>query len=669
MRTLALFLALGSLSLALAAPRVAAISLEVNGAFEFADGSDRGTWFASAELDNTTFTGQLTMISSDPAVPRGALSVAGSVLNDRIVFGTMGVGDGPSVTFESEPLRGAILRGTFVFGTRTGIWTSTFRLPAGQIADALPEADAQTQEPRPLISSRCDILNHPVAYRNLSSMSYQKLVRDCSGGELGGSSQEGSIVNYIREALWGLRGLLTHYSSPPPALGQQPNRLVNDPAQDSWWQITQSEPSIAISPANRDIILVAYNDSGDANASYIGWSRSNDRGLSWTDKGPVLSPPSQAFGDPVLAADASGQFFLASIYFSSPSSFIQEIAVYPSLDNGQSFSSPTIASVLSGHCQGELDCADKPDMAIDPVSGNIYVCWAEAGIRFARSVDGGANFTELPSAISDLSFPEAEAEQNGCAIAIGDDGNVYVAWYENQLLQIHFKRSSDYGASFPGSDTLVAYLVGFPPLVPNCCGQYELNAGVRYNNFPSIAVDPLDRSRVFVTWNQYLSGSAEIAFSRSTNMGATWSAPVRVNSTAIGDQFQPRISTTVWTAAEPDTTAIRIAWYDRRNDPSNRLIDVYSGISFDGGISWQESRWTDAAFDVPAICGATNFDCTFDHCYMGDYIALASFYPENSLFIGAWGDNRGPAVSGPACHPGGWIGSVDPNVRVSSVGC
>jgi hypothetical protein len=656
--------------LVLAAPvRLLAFPVEATGSFEFNDGSGTGTWAATTDLDNSAFNGQVTLTSGDTAVPAEPLPLTGSLIEDRIVFATSGSADGPHITFESDPIRGAALTGTCHLGEKSGHWTATLSVIRGVPAAPLPMADDNVNVSRPIIASRCDILKDPVAYRSMSSLGYQQLVRACRREQPDDSSSDDTIFSYLRNKLWAVRATLLGYSRPRPAFAQLPNRLVNDPTLDSWHRVTQSEPTLAISPINRDIILAAYNDSATP-LSNVGWSRSVDRGTTWTDKGAVIAGSGVSDGDPVLGVDAAGRFFLATIFDPTGPPIETEIAVYRSTDNGLSWSAPTIASVGTDHCQGGLECADKPDLAVDPTTGYIYSCWGEAGIRFARSTDGGASFTELAAPISDLAAPEAEHEQNGCAIAIGDDGNVYVAWYENVLQQIHFKRSTDYGASFPGSDIRVAFAVGFPPYAPNCCGQYELNGGIRYSNCPTIAVDPLNRSRVFVAWNQYTLGSTEIAFSRSNDLGSTWSAPVRVNSTSTSDQFQPRMSATVWYAADPDATAIRLIWYDRRNDPSNRLMQVYSAMSFELGATWQESVWTDTSFDVPAICSSSaQFDCAFPNCYMGDYLALANLYPENSLFIGAWGDNRGPVVSGtPVCNPA-FTSSPDPNVRVSSVGC
>jgi len=63
---------------------------------------------------------------------------------------------------------------------------------------------------------------------------------------------------------------------------------------------------------------------------------------------------------------------------------------------------------------------------------------------------------------------------------------------------------------------------------------------------------------------------ADIFFTQSTNGGTNWSDPFRVNSdNGTNDQWQPCMT------VKPDGTKLFIAWYDRRNDSSNSLIQTY----------------------------------------------------------------------------------------------
>jgi hypothetical protein len=79
-------------------------------------------------------------------------------------------------------------------------------------------------------------------------------------------------------------------------------------------------------------------------------------------------------------------------------------------------------------------------------------------------------------------------------------------------------------------------------------------------------------------------------------------------------------------------------WYDRRLDPGNLLIDVYTAQSLDGGHTFgPNERVTDVSFGLPAWLDP------YVDCYMGDYNSLVG---TASAFHLVWGDNRNLNQSG-----------------------
>jgi hypothetical protein len=118
------------------------------------------------------------------------------------------------------------------------------------------------------------------------------------------------------------------------------------------------------------------------------------------------------------------------------------------------------------------------------------------------------------------------------------------------------------------------------------------------------------------------------------NGRATWSSPVRVNNDGAGsDQFFP------WLSVDPTNGTVNVAFYDRRNDPGGRLVNMYNARSTDGGASFGENtRVSSVSFD-PAVqgnvLGSNNNAIGF-----GDYIAVASMAGKAHLL---WTDTRGGA--------------------------
>jgi hypothetical protein len=107
---------------------------------------------------------------------------------------------------------------------------------------------------------------------------------------------------------------------------------------------------------------------------------------------------------------------------------------------------------------------------------------------------------------------------------------------------------------------------------------------------------------------------------------------VRVNHDPVGDgkdQFLPVI------AVAPDGV-FTCAWFDRRFDPGNRLIDEAVAQSTDDGRTWGHMvRMTphswDPAIDAPRPEGKPN------NTFIGDYQALAV---DNTTVHPLWNDTE-----------------------------
>jgi hypothetical protein len=141
-----------------------------------------------------------------------------------------------------------------------------------------------------------------------------------------------------------------------------------------------------------------------------------------------------------------------------------------------------------------------------------------------------------------------------------------------------------------------------------------------------------DNGNIYVVFNDKPAGTdkADIFFTQSTNFGATWSAPARVNDdSGTNDQWQPTL------AVMPNGEKFFISFYDRRLDPSNSLIDVFGivGHISSGVVTFGPNfRITDTSF--PVVIGQ---DPAVNSVYMGDYDQVVA---DNNFFYVTWGDNR-----------------------------
>jgi hypothetical protein len=442
-------------------------------------------------------------------------------------------------------------------------------------------------------------------------------------------------------------------------------KQVSNPAIDvsssRFAGFTQSETSTAWCGNN---VVIGFNDSGSfletlpvpgIGLSFNGIARSTNKGGSFADlgylnPGPVVSD--FLSGDPVIACSDPNTFYYASLFLRAATN---DISVSKSTDGGATFGNPVSAASKSFLTH----FLDKEWMAVDPTSPNRLfvtytdfdssgaVCGFDAGdpilrtaIELVRSTDGGVSWGP-PVVIREVCDP---AGVQGSQVAVGPVGEVYVAWEAfaaSGASEIDIRKSTDNGSTFGPvvkvNDTICA---------GNCA---RLQGNFRSSEFPTLAVDRSGTSTngyVYIAWNDGRNltvpdfwvgayGYTDILFSRSTDGGATWLSPVRVNnnpeplSSGLGtDQYQPGI-------AVDKAGKIGVCFYDRRRDPSNFLIDWECATSKDAGISWKNKKMTKNNF--PAV---PSQDLLLNPSYMGDYDGLASdFTKTNSGFIGAWGDN------------------------------
>ena len=436
--------------------------------------------------------------------------------------------------------------------------------------------------------------------------------------------------------------------------------MVNDPAQDQFELSdisTQSETAVAGFGSN---IVVAFNDSAEFTLfpTFMGYSRSTDGGASFTDLGkvpPFVLPPALQLngGDPALVADRAGNFYVAHLTSVTtavrPAGFTSAIGINKSTDGGLTWGStvyPQTAGVKPNSTQDkELIAVDISRGACD---GYVYVSWTSFGgttppgdspnppIFVSRSTNGGASFS-VPLKISQFAHSNQGSEP-----AVGPNGEVYVAWFRINGPPpgpgqpplgpaIMIAKSTNCGQTFATPVEVVRVTpIGFGGQPVNA----RLRANFRTNSFPRIDVNPTN-GHVYIVYNANPEGpdGADVFFTRSADGGATWSAPVRVNSDpGDNDQFFPDIAVNA-------AGVIEVVWYDQRLDPANFAMDIYHAQSVDGGLSFGANQRVTMSSSIPAV----GYDPVVNPNYMGDYNDLKVITTPTGAgldFLLSWGDFR-----------------------------
>ncbi|HYS73125.1 MAG TPA: sialidase family protein [Thermoplasmata archaeon] len=426
---------------------------------------------------------------------------------------------------------------------------------------------------------------------------------------------------------------------------EHPNVLVSlDPEASS-----QNEVTIAAFPNDRNVLVATARDTRQASGfSWAGYYRSTDGGDTWQNalvpgfpgdtSAEGLSSPVHDAGwtigsDPVITADRDGRVYLAWLSFGpTTTEFAGWLVLTRYSDFGATYDFTSV--VYRGHDTpsdklggpGNSRVTDKEWIAVDDTGGscdgNLYMPWAlfegshGTKIVLQRSTNGGMTWTPI------LPLSHSPNTQNqGATVAVGPGGEVYVAWEDFHKDQILFTRSLDCGQTFE-MERGISSIVPVPEPLPG--------SAYRLDSFPRMAVSQTTGS-VFVTWADYRTGDADVVLTRSADGGASWSDPARVNDAATNHQIFPAITTF--------EGRVDIAFYDSRNDPDGKLLDVYYAESDDDGVSFLPNvPVTDAPFD-PNL-GITAGGAAF----LGDYNGIAS----NAAGVHPiWADNRNVATATP----------------------
>jgi hypothetical protein len=358
------------------------------------------------------------------------------------------------------------------------------------------------------------------------------------------------------------------------------------------------ETSIAVSPANPNVAVVAGMFQNAPGNAVVRTYRTDDAGATWH---PSAAPPLvtakttyNGQGDPVVVFDRNGVAYLVTLMRASVSGRTG-IAVWRSADGGRTWSEARPVVERQGNY---FD--DKEWIGVDttggPYDGTLYVAWLRSGasfqppfeLMFSRSSDGGLTWS-----------PEtAIGLGGGPQFAIGPAGEIHITYGEG--LNMKVVTSRDGGVSFTDRAT-INQIAGPNGALPH----------VQFFLFPfaSSAADTSwgpHRGNVYTTWagsaDGYPNGGNALPgttwFSRSTDSGRTWSAPMQVSNPASGrDAMFPSL------ACDPVTGHVVVAWLDRTDDPENRLARIYAARSIDGGATFSAPR----AFTSPVNLSGVPF--------------------------------------------------------------
>jgi hypothetical protein len=359
----------------------------------------------------------------------------------------------------------------------------------------------------------------------------------------------------------------------------------------------ESEPHIAADP-NDPSVLVAVVHQGRpplGGAQAIGYATSHDGGKTWTTGVlPVTTAgggPFFAAADPVVAFGPDGAVYAQSIaYYRTTSPCRHAVAVTRSDDGGLTFGLPFLA--VEANCTSDIR-PDKDWIAVDtfpanPHYGRIYSVWDTDRHNLAYSDDRGESWSApVDSHGQGADLPVVQP--NGALTVIARDFSA---------------TSHDGGATFDAFVPHDSVMYGFPP-------SHIVGATVGLH---AATVDPVT-GQLYQVWQdgrfrQFLLN--DIVMIRSTDGGASWSAPRVVNPGSGRDR---------WNRFTPAVAAyggfVHVAYRAVRQEPS---IGMRYVVSSDGGDTFGAERRLGRPGDIrfaqgPSLAGSF---------FMGDYMGLVA---------------------------------------------
>ncbi len=392
----------------------------------------------------------------------------------------------------------------------------------------------------------------------------------------------------------------------------------------------RSESDIRINFANPEQIVAASNNL-DGFSGRLGIYYSPDGGASWGQTTLPLVSTDDYHGDPAVDWTSDGTAWALTLGIRGTSLNELRVRAYRSTDGGATW---TFDGTPSGSQRG----ADKERLwadhsAASPYRDTLYATWrASNGPTWvARRTATGWDKALRVSSTGLGTF--------GGDVTSNSAGDVFVSWTAPAPRTIQIARSTNGGASF-GTPVTVAttydsFDIGVPamatrrPVIVLTSGSYRApGRDDAYLAWMDLAGEPGCTAGSQEPGSNVASPcKTRIWFSRSTDGGASWSAPVRLwHQASLNDQFNPAL------AVDETTGRIGIAYYDTVADPGRLKTHLYYQSSADGGLSWTPPLQVTSAATDESVAG-TDFANQY-----GDYNGMSAFL---GRFFPSWTDRRG----------------------------
>lgn len=397
--------------------------------------------------------------------------------------------------------------------------------------------------------------------------------------------------------------------------------------------IFDGEPYLAINPSNSQHIIVAWMGFVPFNKISIKSKTTFDGGLTWSSESVIpheFSGFNTTSADPSIQFDNLGNVFLCYVDFNTLTDS-GAVFIRKSTNGGLIWNSPV--EVINIDSDGVSKPADRPWMQIDRSNGinngYIYVTTMSPKVfgyipppyhpYFIRSTNGGSSFEPwqyldttnwLSGSLISQPTPFPAVTQNGIFHC------VYPSWVFTQSPNPQYIMAStiDGGNSFTHS------------LITEQLSSQIVNDPDAKKGFPLIS-DPSNNDHLIFLSLLNVNGDADVFMWETSDAGATWSNPIRINDDPIGNN---RMQDLIWADFDNDGDLI-VTWRDRRNGSDSTYAtasEIWGAVRLNDSTNFLPNfRISDtiAAYDSILASGGNDFMCVDLH---------------NDTINAVWGDTR-----------------------------
>jgi hypothetical protein len=389
----------------------------------------------------------------------------------------------------------------------------------------------------------------------------------------------------------------------------------------------QSEPraesDIRFNYADLNKLVAASNvDATSPQAQFY----SSDGGATW---GQTLLPfygSDNNHSDPAVEWTSDGTAWALTMSLGAN----VYLRAYRSPDGGQTWNFDDTPSGSQSNVDKELIWVDHSPTS--PYRDHLYCIWHNGGPAFFNYRTGPSGSWQT---VQQLSGVETTGTAVGADVKTNSDGVVFSFWPDTGSGGLFVATSTNGGQSFAGPVQIATSFGRFKVLVPaqdqrGCLiylsgGAYKDGAvNMVYAVWTDLSGDSGCTSGSGPGSDVTSTCKTRIWFARSTDGGANWDPPVKLNDqSSLNDQFFPRL------AVDDANGDLMVVYYDTENDPDRLQTDLWMQSSNDHGATWS------AALQVTSA--ESNESAASDSNQYGDYIGLTGYQGQ---FFACWTDTR-----------------------------